>query len=214
MSLCLEEDEYGVFICDNKVIPGEDLCKKHNDEQQTIIYEYFDYITYDILSIEKRFIREYIQNTSFQYVINLISIEEKIVNKNSFTYISITNSIKLIEEFIKPDLDVVSFYGKVGYLDEKVEVYKFPIDNKNKYNHIYNNYILYYKHVVNKDIKEREVERYKAYICYKYKSIKLFTTISFIDLFKILNLVYNKDSIIKHIYNLTYHQFDITNLLN
>lgn len=214
MGLCLEEDEYGVFICDNRVISGEDLCKKHNEEQKSIIYEYYDYIINDILYIERKFMTEYIQDTYFQYIIDLINIEKEIDNRYSSKYISITKAIKLVEDIIKPNLDIVSFLGKVGYLDEKVRVYKFPIDNKNKYKHIYNKYIIYYKHVVNKNLKEREVEKYKAYICYKDNCIKSYTTISFIDLFKILNLVYNKDSIIKHIYNLTYHQFDITNLLN
>lgn len=212
IGLCLEEYNRE-FICNNPIIPGDDLCQNHTDDQQTIIYEYFDYITDDILFIEKKLTKEYIQGTYFKYVIDIILIEKEIdKNKHSSTNISISKSIKLIEDFIKPDLDIVSLYDEVGYLDEKVEVYKFP--NNNKYNHLYNNSILYYKHVYNKDLKRRDVEPYKAYICYKDKNKKMFDTISFVKLFNILNLVYNKDSIIKHFYNITYNRFDITNLLN
>lgn len=198
IGLCLEEDEYRVFICDNKVIYGEDLCKKHNDEQQTIDSEgyllYYDNLY--LVNIENRFIKEYIQNISYEYIIDIINIEYKFIDK------------------YKPDINVISFNGKVDYLNEKIEVFKFSISNNNIYKHIYDKYILYYKHVCNSDLNTKNLEPYKAYICFIENGKQIFNSISFVKLFNILNLVYNKDSIIKHIYDITYKQFDITNLLN
>lgn len=143
-----------------------------------------------------------------------ISVEDFDKIKYCSTCISINKSIKLFRESLKPELDIVSFFGKVGYLDEKVTVYKFPIYDKNKYKHIYKNYILYYKHVVNSDLERKGIEPYKAYICFIENGIRKFDIIPFTKLFKILNLIYNKESIIKHIKYITYGNFDITNLLN
>lgn len=117
------------------------------------------------------------------------------------------------EEISKPDINVVTFKGKVDYLDIKIDVYKFPIKDNKIYNHIYNKYILYYKHVCNSDLKTRNIKPYNAYICYIEDGKINFETICFIKLFNILNLVYNKNSIINHIYDITYKQFNISNLI-
>lgn len=82
--LCLEEDEYGVFICDNKVIPDEDLCYLHNEEQKSITYEYYDYIINDILYIERKFMTEYIQNIYFQYVVDICLIENTLTTIDKY----------------------------------------------------------------------------------------------------------------------------------
>lgn len=209
MGLCLEELN-NKFICNNKVIPGEDLCKYHNDEQQTVdsegyildkkLYKKYmsDLLYYDnlyLLNIERKIKKDFKKNISYEYIIDIVNIEDKIIDIH------------------KPNINVISFYGKVDYLDIKIEVFKFPIPDNKIYKHIYDKYIIYYKHVCNSDLTTKKVEPYKAYICYIQNSKQNFETISFIKLFNILNLVYNKKSIIKHIYEITYTQFDITNLI-
>lgn len=209
MNLCLE------YECMNKSALYEDLCQDHIDEQQTIIYEYFDYDISDFIFIEKNIIKEYLYDRSLDYIKDIIYLEKEIdKNKTDSTFISINKAIELINEFIKPDLKIMSFFGKVGYLDEKIELYNFPIKDKDLYKHIYNNCILYYKHVYNKDPNGRHIEPYVAYICCIENDKQIFKTISFIKLFNILNLIYNKESIINHIYDITYNRFNIKNLLN
>jgi hypothetical protein len=117
-------------------------------------------------------------------------------------------------DILKPNINITVFNGRVKYLDYKIEVFKSPISDNKIYNHIYDGYILYYKHVCNSDKDTIRIEPYIAYICCIKDGNKIFETISFVKLFNILNIVYNKDSIIKHIYDITYDRFDITNLLN
>lgn len=180
MELCLEEYD-GEFICINKVIPGEELCKEHNDEQQTVDSEgyikdeklYNKYISnllyYDnlyLVNIEKIIIKEYLFETSLEYVNDIIIIEEEISKiKYNSIFISIYKSVELVKELFKPNINTISFNGKVDYLDHKVEVYKFPINDKNKYSHLYNNSIIYYKHICNNDLYRKTIEPYVAYMC-------------------------------------------------
>lgn len=209
IGLCLEELN-NEFICNNKVIFGEDLCKHHNDEQQSVdndgyivdkkLYKKYisDVLYYDnlyLLNIERKIKKDYKKDISYEYIIDIVNIEDKFI------------------DISKPNINVISFYGKVDYLDVKIEVFKFSIPDNKIYKHIYDKYIIYYKHICNSDLNTRKVEPYKAYICYVENSKQKFETISFIKLFNILNLVYNKKSIINHIYEITYNQFDITKLI-
>lgn len=209
IGLCLEElnDE---FICNNRVIPGEDLCNYHNDEQQSVdndgyiidkkIYKKYisNLLYYDnlyLINIEKNIIKEYIHDISYEYIIDIINIENNYITS------------------LKPDINIISFLGKVNYLEEKINVYKFPISDNNIYKHIYDKYILYYKHICNSDLNTRKQEPYKVYMCCIENGKQIFETISFVKFYKILNLIYSKNSIISHVYDITYNQFNITKLI-
>lgn len=89
IGLCLEELN-NEFICSNKVIPGEDLCKYHSDEQQTVDIEgyivdkklYKKYISnllyYDKLyltNIENNIKKDYEKDISYSYIIDICTIE-------------------------------------------------------------------------------------------------------------------------------------------
>lgn len=153
-----------------------------------------EYIIYDIIDIEKRFYKDYINNSYLSYIKDIIYIEDIFMDKT------------------KPDVNIFRFKGKVDYLDFKIDVYKNPIKNNSIYSDIFDKYILYYKHVANSD-NTRHIERYIAYICYLENGKQEFLTFSFIKLFKILNKVYNKHSIINHIKDITNNILDISNLI-
>lgn len=150
----------------------------------------------DIINIEKNFIKQYLYDKSIEYVIDVIRIEDS------------------FHENIKPDVNIESFFGKVGYIDKKVKVFKFPIKDNNIYSDIFDKYILYYKHVANGNISGMKKEPYLAYVLCIENSKPKYETISFIDIFKILNKIYNKNSIINHIKEITYNKLDISKLLN
>lgn len=180
----------------------EEYCKNCIDEIQTVDSE--GYIQ------DEKLYNKYISNILYYDNLYLEEIEKKMIG---LKFMSINDSVNLVKEKFKPDLNIISFYDKVNYLDHKVQVWSFPINIKH-YKHIYDKHILYYKHVVNSDLKRKNIEPYKAYICCIVNDKRIYETVSFIQIFKILNLFYNKYSIIKHIYDITYNQFDITNLLN
>lgn len=189
-------------LCKGYAEPNEDCCQSCIDEQQTVDSE--GYIQ------DEKLYNKYISNILNYDNLYLEEIEKKMIG---LKFMSISDSVNLVKENFKPDLNIISFYDKVNYLDHKVQVWSFPINIKH-YMHIYNKHILYYKHICNSDLNTKKVEPYKAYICYIQDGKRTYETVSFIQIFKILNLFYNKNSIIKHIYDITYNQFDITNLLN
>lgn len=242
MGLCIENNcfnisEIGEDLCYYCIKAQE------TTEEEIININLDKYINYYMENLVNNCINEVIKEeiNKSNYSKDLIYIEKnnklKIVfDKNIYKYLDDyknnillkylyklynTNFINIFNVLIKynnnntqkPNIIISPFKGKVKYLDFKIQVYKFPISDSNIYNHIYDKYILYYKHVCNDDLNKRNIEPYLAYICYIQDGKQEFDTISFIKLFEILNLIYNKKSIINHIYDITYRQFDITKLL-
>lgn len=119
MDLCLEEDINGVFICNNKIMSGEDLCQDHFDDQQSIIYENFDYDISDFIHIEKRVNKDNIYN-SYHYVKDIINIEKKYFYNSLQIYVN--NKYKLL-------------------LNRKINISKYKKKKKVKNNNIYKNEI-------------------------------------------------------------------------
>lgn len=230
MNLCIE------YNCLNIKEIDEDMCILHIEDQKTVNeYETFNEfiesvingymkedIIYDIIKNNQNPILPVLRNEDIDEKYNLkylINIENNII-KEYINYIHITYVKDIIHvedeltDIVKPDVNIVSFNGKVDYLDHKVEVYKFPIPVNKIYSDIYNKYILYYKHVCNNDINKRHIEPYVAYLCCIENGKQVYDTISFIKLFKILNIVYNKLSIINHIKYITRDKLDISELIN
>lgn len=74
IGLCLEENNNGIFICNNKIIPGDDFCKEHSYESQTIDSE--GYIK------DEQVYKKYISNLLYYDNLYLINIENNL-DKNS-----------------------------------------------------------------------------------------------------------------------------------
>jgi hypothetical protein len=87
--------------------------------------------------------------------------------------------------------------------------------NIKEYSHIYDKQILYYKHICNPDKNKykRSIEPYIVYICYLKNGIRNYESFSFLILYNILSIKYNKRSIINHIKTITYGKFNILKLI-
>lgn len=217
---------YGTEECEEDY---KDLCletvEEVNKKNEIVTYYKFNnniYLyLYDYFNTIFQIYNEYILNKYvIKYKIYIIKLDNMLYNSflNNLFYSSCnllkfnSKKKKKRKNKNKPDLMIRATYNKVDYLDEKVKVWIFPV-NVNEYKHIYNKQILYYKHVCNKDLERRHIEPYNAYICYLENGKRKYETISFITLYNILTIKYNKYSIINHIYDITYNQFDISGLI-
>lgn len=81
MDLCLEEDENGLFTCNNKLIPGDDFCKKHSYKSQTVDSEGY-------IKDEKLLIKYYVKEIINKYHIfdfnNIFNTIDKYKEKEVF----------------------------------------------------------------------------------------------------------------------------------
>lgn len=86
--ICLEDN------CYKNAVLGEDLCKEHVDEQQTITYyeiidNDIDYYVYDILTIEKNILED-------TFIDNIINIIDDNIYENKKTLDKYINNINII----------------------------------------------------------------------------------------------------------------------
>lgn len=129
MNLCLEYD------CMNKSAPYEDLCKYHVDEQQTIIYEYFDYDIKDFIYIENKINKDKIEESYYSYIKDIIKVENKILktfNDNIF-YKKVEEKYKLYL-FRKIDKTGTILNSEIDYNKEIKILYNIDPDIFNSEN--------------------------------------------------------------------------------
>lgn len=227
MGLCIEEE------CFNMKVDDDDFCNECIYDAQTVDSEEFiknENLIIDIILNNYTLdynIYMYLYNYCYyksiykMYKICIINISD--LYKYSYKKIKKAKDKdkKKIQKKIqkknkqKPVLPIKYKFDKVDYIDNKLQVWEFPMDIS-EYNHIYNKKILYYKHVCNsnKNKEERLKEPYKAYVCYLENGKKKYESISFTILYKILIMKYNGESISNHIYDITYNQINIHKLIN